>query len=233
MFTMSRSGIRSRISLEPTFVVPGTSLAEEFRKGDDQMREMRLNRQFLLIVFLAVGILAWSLLKSTHQQPKPATDSASASMSLSPHISSRSGPVSAYPDQTRTPGAPNPEITQDNIRDTICNPNWSTRFVRPPESYMLRIKKEQMRELGLSGATADYEEDHFISLELGGNPTDPRNLWPEPYGPKPGAKEKDVVENYLHRQVCAGETTLAEAQQAITTDWYRVPAHCVGRVWKP
>ena len=28
---------------------------------------------------------------------------------------------------------------------------------------------------------SDYQEDHLISLELGGNPTDPRNLWPEPY----------------------------------------------------
>jgi hypothetical protein len=26
-----------------------------------------------------------------------------------------------------------------------------------------------------------YEEDHLISLEDGGDPTDPRNLFPEPY----------------------------------------------------
>ncbi len=79
-----------------------------------------------------------------------------------------------------------------------------------------------MHELGLPGTTADYEEDHFISLELGGSPTNPLNLWPEPYGPKPGAKEKDVVENHLHRQVCTAQMTLAEAQKAITTDWYSI-----------
>jgi hypothetical protein len=91
---------------------------------------------------------------------------------------------------------------------------------------MVRQKKEQMRELGLSGTTADYEEDHFISLELGGSPTDPRNLWPERYAPKPGAKakEKDIVENYLHRQVCTAQMTLVEAQKAITTDWYNIYA---------
>jgi len=26
-----------------------------------------------------------------------------------------------------------------------------------------------------------YEEDHFISLEVGGHPKDPKNLWPEMY----------------------------------------------------
>lgn len=39
---------------------------------------------------------------------------------------------------------------------------------------------------------------------------------------KPGAKEKDIVENYLHRQVCSGAMTLAEAQKVILTDWYKV-----------
>ena len=79
-----------------------------------------------------------------------------------------------------------------------------------------------MQQWGIPGTSADYEEDHFISLELGGSPTDPRNLWPEPYGPKPGAREKDAVENYLHKQVCSGAMTLAQAQRAITTDWYKV-----------
>ena len=79
-----------------------------------------------------------------------------------------------------------------------------------------------MREWGFSGRTSDYEEDHLISLELGGHPTDARNLWPEPYSPKPGAREKDVVERYLHRQVCQGVLPLSEAQQQIATDWYKV-----------
>src|SRR5216683_2609243 len=29
---------------------------------------------------------------------------------------------------------------------------------------------------------AHYEEDHLVSLELGGHPRDPRNLWPERWG---------------------------------------------------
>jgi hypothetical protein len=114
------------------------------------------------------------------------------------------------------------DITQANIEQTICNPEWSTKSVRPPSSYTTGLKKEQMQEWGLPGSTADYEEDHFISLELGGNPTDPRNLWPEPYNPSPDARQKDTVENYFHKEVCRGAMTLQEAQNAITTDWYRV-----------
>src|SRR5262249_55965758 len=55
-----------------------------------------------------------------------------------------------------------------------------------------------------------YQEDHLISLELGGDPTDPRNLWPEPY---PRAAEVDRIENELNAKVCDGRLTLAEAQR--------------------
>jgi hypothetical protein len=61
---------------------------------------------------------------------------------------------------------------------------------------------------GLSAALD--QEDHLISLELGGNPTDPRNLWPEPY---PRAADVDKIENELNAEVCSGQLTLAQAQQ--------------------
>jgi hypothetical protein len=47
----------------------------------------------------------------------------------------RVGPSSVYPDPTLTPGATNPDITQATIAATICNPNWSTKTIRPPASY--------------------------------------------------------------------------------------------------
>jgi hypothetical protein len=68
---------------------------------------------------------------------------------------------------------------------------------------------------------AGYEVDHLISLELGGS-NDVANLWPEPAEPRPGFHEKDAVENYLHREVCAGRMPLAEAQRVIATDWTKV-----------
>ena len=67
-------------------------------------------------------------------------------------------------------------------------------------------------------AAGAYEVDHFIPLELGGS-NDIKNLWPEPADPAPGFHEKDVVENYLHSQVCNGTMTLGEAQKFIATDW--------------
>lgn len=116
------------------------------------------------------------------------------------------------------PGATNPNITQDNIKTTVCVPGY-TKKIRPPSSYTNKLKKQQMAALGLPGKPSDYEEDHLISLEIGGNPTDPNNLWPEPYAGEWGARKKDQLEDKLHRMVCTGQISLADAQHAIATNW--------------
>jgi len=36
-----------------------------------------------------------------------------------------------------------------------------------------------------------------------------------------GTKSKDAVENALHKEVCAGTLTLKEAQDIISTDWFK------------
>jgi len=175
----------------------------------------RKHPSIVVIVIAALGLLTFWVVRS-----KRAALVGREQQQTFPHR--RIGPEWAYPDSNRTPGATNPAISQANLQETICGPEWTTKSVRPPASYTSRLKREQMRDWGLPGTTADYEEDHLISLELGGHPTDPRNLWPEAYEPSPGAREKDVVENYLHRQVCSGAITLDAAQNAIATDWYKV-----------
>jgi hypothetical protein len=112
-------------------------------------------------------------------------------------------------DPVRTPGVLNPDVTQANIPSTVCRHGW-TDTIRPPTSYTNALKTKQMRQYRERGSLSDYQEDHLISLELGGNPTDPRNLWPEPY---PRAAEVDQIENELNGEVCSGQLTLAEAQQ--------------------
>jgi hypothetical protein len=112
-------------------------------------------------------------------------------------------------DPVRTPGVLNPDVIQANIRSTICRHGW-TATIRPPVSYTNALKRKQMRQYGETGSMSDYQEDHLISLEIGGNPTDPRNLWPEPY---PRAAEMDTIENELNSEICDGKLTLAEAQQ--------------------
>ena len=73
---------------------------------------------------------------------------------------------------TLTPGSLNPDVTQATIGSTICVRGW-TATVRPPTGYTNALKLEQMPEYGETGAPSGYQEDHLISLELGGNPTDP------------------------------------------------------------
>ena len=118
-----------------------------------------------------------------------------------------SPPVRASP--TLTPGALNPDVTQANIGSTICEEGW-TRTVRPASSYTDDLKLKQMAEYGVTGSPHDFQEDHLISLELGGHPTDPRNLWPEPVE---RAEKVDRIENELNAKVCGGKLTLAEAQR--------------------
>jgi len=125
---------------------------------------------------------------------------------VSPHGSSSKGPYHA--DMVRSPGVLNPDVTQANINATICVQGW-TKTIRPPTSYTNALKGKQMREYGVGGSLSDYQEDHLISLELGGHPTDPRNLWPEPY---PRASEVDSIENELNARVCSGDLSLESAQ---------------------
>lgn len=112
-----------------------------------------------------------------------------------------------------TPGVVNPDVTQATIGSTICVAGW-TRTIRPPSSYTTELKLEQMRLYGRTGAPSDYQEDHLISLELGGDPRDPRNLWPEP---RPLAEEVDKIENELRADICDGSITLLEGQRRIST----------------
>jgi hypothetical protein len=126
------------------------------------------------------------------------------------------------PNHHRTPGALNPAVTQATIGRTICVSGW-TSTVRPSSSVTTGLKEDQLASgYAYKGdtSTSDYEEDHLISLELGGAPSDPANLWPEPYNSAEGARVKDLVENRLHALVCNHTISLATAQHAIASNWW-------------
>jgi len=110
---------------------------------------------------------------------------------------------------TLTPGVLNPAVTKATIADTICRRGW-TRTVRPPVSYTNGLKAKGLAQYHLRGPPSAFQEDHLISLELGGSPADPRNLWPEPY---PRAAAVDRIENDLNHRVCRGSLSLAGAQR--------------------
>ena len=145
----------------------------------------------LLVLLSALGLLAYALVGCGRRSPERGGVLASA---------------------TLTPGVLNEAVTQATIRSTICTRGW-TATIRPPTSYTSALKLRQMTAYGETGPPAAYQEDHLISLELGGDPTDPRNLWPEPY---PRASAVDRLENELNAQVCSGAVSLADAQRKET-----------------
>lgn len=161
-----------------------------------------------------------------------ATDAPGASFTAGPSGALVATPSSSQvtrlpgePDPTLTPGALNPSVTQANIHSTICLSGW-TATIRPPSSYTNKLKAQQIVQYGYTDTSSrSYEEDHLISLQLGGAPTDWRNLWPQPYtislqnGQPAGARTKDVFETALKKKVCAGTMTLVEAQRRIGFHW--------------
>ena len=166
---------------------------------------------------MIVALLAVSLRIALEKQaygPPHASPVASASA-----VSGECHSVTGLPDPICTPGVSDPRVTQANILATICVSGYTTK-VRPSSSYTDALKVEQIKAYGYTDAAlADYEEDHLIPLEIGGSPTDPKNLWPEPRSGTYPATKKDGVENSLHNKVCSGLMTLAAAQVAIAKNW--------------
>ena len=128
------------------------------------------------------------------------------------------------PDPNCTPGAINPSVTQEKLR----NPAFTTKCLRDNATTKAQ-KATTYQSYGIqhpahnTGASQICELDHLISLELGGADT-LDNIWPQ-CGPDEVVlmeryfKQKDTVENYLASQVRAGAMLLDEAQKGIATDW--------------
>lgn len=120
-------------------------------------------------------------------------------------------PKVILPSNIRTPGAINPSVTQSTIKKTICVANWIKK-IQPTVSYTNTLKLKQMKQYGEKGRPTAYEEDHFIPLELGGAPRNPKNLWPEPHRQ---SQLSDPLETSLKRKVCAGNLSLGAARKQI------------------
>lgn len=117
-----------------------------------------------------------------------------------------------------------PGLAGDSTSAQICSQKFHTRDVRLVTDAM---KRQVFTGYGIKcwpvvvdkapglEACSVYEVDHLISLELGGA-NDVKNLWPQPIAE---ARHKDVLENWLHAQVCAGALKLKDAQQRIATNW--------------
>jgi hypothetical protein len=202
--------------------------------------------RFGSVAFLSTWLVALLLSAcSTTSTPTPnPTPTVSAALSNSPSSSPSApsaAPTSAAnawgpfpvmglqhrpdPNPLVTPGLANPAVTQATIGQTICVSGYSAS-IRPPSSYTGPLKVQQISAYGYTDtATTSYEEDHLIALEDGGDPRDPRNLWPEPRvatlpdGLTVGFHVKDVFENWIHTQVCSGAITLDAGRHMLSDDW--------------
>ena len=96
----------------------------------------------------------------------------------------------------------------------ICRPEYASSVRNVPESE----KEAVYRRYRVAHVPYAHEVDHLVSLELGGS-NDIRNLWPEPYAGRWGARTKDVLENRMHDLVCAGRLGLRFAQRIEARNW--------------
>lgn len=119
------------------------------------------------------------------------------------------------PDDLVAPGVFNPYVTPQTQAATICVHGW-TATVRPPTSFTDKLRAAQTPPGFMPG---DGEEDHRLSIEDGGAPADPKNLWWMTYADRYGARVKDVLETKLARRVCAGTLPLSEARAALMGNW--------------
>lgn len=125
------------------------------------------------------------------------------------------------PDLAKTPGRSRPGLT----KAMICSTTWG----RDARHVTASMKQQVFVLYGYTGNddprcvpdahSRHCEIDHLVSRELGGA-DEVKNLWPQAYGTMPwNAQRKDVLENRLHKELCAGHISLAAARAMILNDW--------------
>lgn len=135
------------------------------------------------------------------------------------------------PDLNLTPGAVDPEVTQETLKESVCKQthfSWTEGHM-PPRSFLETAEKEQLKLYGYADENLrHYQMDHLIPLSLGGHPTDLRNIWPQLLISRWSARRKDYLEEIMHTKVCKGELSLKDAQEQIRTNWIDAYSRYVG-----
>lgn len=130
----------------------------------------------------------------------------------------------AAPAIAQRPPMPNPKLTPGlaSLSDphAICSTKWGKdeRHVTP------KMKRQICAEYRAKNCPGKgWEIDHLVSRELGGA-DDARNLWAQP---APSYHQKDVLENLLHRKLCARQISLEQARSCLTNGWWGCYQHYV------
>jgi hypothetical protein len=135
------------------------------------------------------------------------------------------GPNGELPSRIGTPGATNPDVTDDPavLKATIGTPGWTAQ-VRPPVSYTNALKIQVMSEYGIIGNPTDFELDHLVPLCCGGNPISQLNLWAQRRAGVNGASLKDTTEVAAQHAILNGHMSLADVQRGFCEDWTKLHA---------
>jgi len=155
-----------------------------------------------MIAFAACSLLAGSV----YAQGYVAPDGRTEAQLIAAHV---------LPNPVTTPGVLNPAVSDATKAQTVCKANW-TATVRPPVSYTDKLRAADVMP---GHHPAEFELDHLLSIEDGGSPTSPQNLWDMIYADHYGARVKDVLETKMHRLYCAGTVTLDQARAALSPNW--------------
>lgn len=109
----------------------------------------------------------------------------------------------------------------DNCAAVLCSTKWG----KDARHVTAAMKREVFKAYGFIGnkdracrSKRHFEIDHLISRELCGADV-VKNLWTQCYSGTYNAVMKDRLENRLHKEVCAGNIELKEAQDEIVKDW--------------
>jgi hypothetical protein len=176
---------------------------------------MTKNKSILLSIFLIIVIIAGTVLfykefsKIDYNQIIH-----TAEQGLEMNRQSDCKISSNLPDKNCTPGS----VFANATAKEICVSGYAGKA----RDVSLEAKKQIYANYAIvfPQPTGTYELDHLIPLELGGD-NSAANLWPESDS-IPGFHEKDLVENYLHYEVCKGLMELKTAQQLISRDWISI-----------
>jgi hypothetical protein len=170
------------------------------------------------VCLVGVAIAAAGCSSSGHERTAAAPTRSTASTPRKPHRKPhrphRTGraprvPAVDLPNRGLTPG-----VALKVGLAQICRPGYASSVRNVPESE----KEAVYRRYRIVHLPYAHEVDHLVSLELGGS-NGIRNLWPEPYAGRWGARTKDVLENRLHDLVCAGRLRLRFAQRIEARNW--------------
>ena len=135
--------------------------------------------------------------------------------------------LQATPGQTRPDPILTPGLTRELSTRTVCTTRWGLDRRR----VTISMKQRVAAAYGVPwDQRSRYEFDHLVPRSLAGA-DDELNLWPQAWVGEYGARKKDRLEVALWRKVCAGEMTLAFAQEAVRSDWiaaYRLHVQPLG-----